>query len=115
MGVGLASGDEGSVAQSKRSVAGNPTESVRSGEWATVDELRPALAFGASQRPAHELRGRSIAMGLIGPIAIRPRQFDALVVPRSRVGADLRVEEETERLVEWQWRVLADRNHDQAS
>ncbi len=34
----------------------------------------------AGQRPAHELRGRSIAMGLIGPIAIRPRQFDALVV-----------------------------------
>ncbi len=33
----------------------------------------------AGQRPAHELRGRSIAMGLIGPIAIRPRQFDALV------------------------------------
>ncbi len=28
----------------------------------------------------HELRGRSIAVGLIGPIAIRPRQFDALVV-----------------------------------
>jgi len=27
-------------------------------------------------------------MGLIGPIAIRPRQFDALVVPPSLAGID---------------------------
>ncbi len=46
-----------------------------------VAEVQPVLSAHAGQRPAHELRGRSIAMGLIGPIAIRPRQFDALVVP----------------------------------
>ncbi len=46
----------------------------------------------AGQRPAHELRGRSIAMGLIGPIAIRPRQFDALVVPPGRVSSRWRAE-----------------------
>jgi hypothetical protein len=46
--------------------------------------VNPAVNGGgfAGQRPAHELRGRSIAMGLIGPIAIRPRQFYALVVGR---------------------------------
>ena len=45
-----------------------------------IAESRPRKTARARQRPAHELRGRSIAMGLIGPIAIRPRQFDALVV-----------------------------------
>ena len=44
----------------------------------------------ARQRPAHELRGRSIAMGLIGPIAIRPRQFDALVVPPGGIARVIR-------------------------
>ena len=36
----------------------------------------------AGQRPAYDLRGRSIATGLIGPVAIRPCQVDTLVVGR---------------------------------
>ena len=57
---------------------------VEAAVWRTD---QPALTARASQHPAHELRGRSIAMGLIGPIAIRPRQFDALVVGRPFVVA----------------------------
>ena len=54
-----------------------------------IAERRPGLSARASQHPANELRGRSIAMGLIGPIAIRPRQFDALV-GWPRLGRELR-------------------------
>jgi hypothetical protein len=42
--------------------------------------VRRALS-AAAQRPAYDLRGRSIATGLIGPVAIRPCQVDTLVVP----------------------------------
>ena len=76
-------------------------------------ECVPVLTARASQRPAHELRGRSIAMGLIGPIAIRPRQFDALVGwPREmrgrsraeRAGGTKRCRDTGNRLRELGWR-----------